>query len=46
MKVGLAFVAGLFSVIASAQAADLAIDEFYGRWVVEGIAKIVIGNIR
>ena len=46
MKLALAFVAGLFSAIASAQAANVAIDDFYGRWVGEGIAKTETGNFR
>lgn len=40
----IAFVARLFSSIASPQAADVAIDDFYGRWAGEEIAKTETGN--
>jgi hypothetical protein len=46
MKVAFAFVAGLIFAIASAQTADVDIDDFYGRWVGEGIAKTETGNVR
>ena len=46
MKLALAFVSGLFSAIAAAQASDVAIDDPYGRWVGEGIAKTETGNVR
>ena len=44
MKLAFAFIAGLFAAIASAHAADVAIDDFYGRWVGEGIAETETGN--
>ena len=44
MKLALAFTVGLFVVIGSAHAADVAIDDFYGRWVGEGIAETETGG--
>jgi hypothetical protein len=46
MKLALAFGVGLFSTIPSAQAADVALDDFYGCWVGEGIAKTETVNVR
>jgi hypothetical protein len=45
-EVGARFCRRTISAIASAQAADVTIVDFYGRWVSAGIAPTETGNVR